>query len=464
MVDYLWSFDCGDTREDLTGLYNGTAVNGAVTISPDYSGQGKALYLDRKQNQYIILPRSLNLTLNTSFTVTSWLLIAGYMTKTILSDCNSFNPICITFLITDTTMNIEISNWDNATIIQTAFVSFQNYGCQACWMHVAFSFNHQTGSTIFYFNGMQIGEKYLNMTVATLSQPNKAKATYIGLNAVTNAQPFYGLIDQLSVLYAVKNASVILYEATTVCHYTFDSEDINDGWGPNNIRARSQHVYRLWSNNKSSLLFNDSDSYFQSSGFTLMDSSDYEYSISFWLRLVIQKPAKVNSAIAVFQLTSLISGLSTESYTCIMSIHVYQDNQTLGYFFPGFFKIIDVNNSFIGNNTWVHIGVAFESPDTYLFYENGKLIYKDTKQRYGSIMFGDPRFSVTIGGAYLDDSTQNKPNNFEQMKCFARLPIFNYTKMYGEIDDFTFYARKLNESEFSTLAQSYNTKNLTGQL
>ncbi|CAF2836795.1 unnamed protein product [Rotaria sp. Silwood2] len=286
MVDYLWSFDCGDTREDLTGLYNATAVNGAVTISPDYSGQGKTLYLDRKQNQYIILPRSLNLTLNTSFTVTSWLLIAGYMTKTILSDCNSFNPICITFLITETTMNIDISNWDNATIIQTAFVSFQNYGCQACWMHVAFSFNHQTGSTIFYFNGMQIGEKYLNMTVATLSQPNKAKATYIGLNAVTNAQPFYGLIDQLSVLYAVKNASVILYEATTVCHYTFDSEDINDGWGPNNIRARSQHVYRLWSNNKSSLLFNDSDSYFQSSGFTLMDSSDYEYSISFWLRLV----------------------------------------------------------------------------------------------------------------------------------------------------------------------------------
>ncbi|CAF1566976.1 unnamed protein product, partial [Adineta steineri] len=85
-MDYFWSFDCGDAREDLAGLYNGTFVNGSVTVSPDFSGQGQALYLDRKHYQYVILPRSLNLTLNTSFTVTSWLLIAGYMPKTILSD------------------------------------------------------------------------------------------------------------------------------------------------------------------------------------------------------------------------------------------------------------------------------------------------------------------------------------------------------------------------------------------
>ncbi|CAF5149048.1 unnamed protein product, partial [Rotaria sp. Silwood1] len=34
-MDYFWSFDCGDAREDLTGLYNGTFVNGSVTVSPD---------------------------------------------------------------------------------------------------------------------------------------------------------------------------------------------------------------------------------------------------------------------------------------------------------------------------------------------------------------------------------------------------------------------------------------------
>ncbi|CAF3919940.1 unnamed protein product [Rotaria sp. Silwood2] len=255
----------------------------------------------------------------------------------------------------------------------------------------------------------------------------------------------------------MKNASVIRFEATVLCQYRFNSDDLNAGWGPNNIRGRSQHVYRSWWNNQSVLLFNDSDSYFQSSGFTLMHSNAYEYSIAFWLRLKIQKPEKVNSVIAVLQLTSSISALSSDSYTCVMSIHVYPDNQTLGYFFPGIFELLNVSGSFIENNTWVHIGVAFESPQIYYFYQNGKLIANDTNRRFSSIISDDPRFSVTVGGAYLDDSDPNKPDNFEQMKCFARIPSFNYTKMYGEIDDLTFYSRILNSSEFSALASSHIT-------
>ncbi|CAF3517011.1 unnamed protein product, partial [Rotaria sp. Silwood2] len=242
-----------------------------------------------------------------------------------------------------------------------------------------------------------------------------------------------------------------------LCQYRFNGDDLNAGWGPNNIRGRSQHVYRSWWNNQSVLLFNDSDSYFQSSGFTLMHSNAYEYSIAFWLRLKIQKPEKVNSVIAVLQLTSSISALSSDSYTCVMSIHVYPDNQTLGYFFPGIFELLNVSGSFIENNTWVHIGVAFESPQIYYFYQNGKLIANDTNRRFSSIISDDPRFSVTVGGAYLDDSDPNKPDNFEQMKCFARIPSFNYTKMYGEIDDLTFYSRILNSSEFSALASSHIT-------
>ncbi|CAF3709352.1 unnamed protein product [Rotaria sp. Silwood1] len=141
-----------------------------------------------------------------------------------------------------------------------------------------------------------------------------------------------------------------------------------------------------------------------------------------------------------------------------MSIHVYPNNQTLGYFFPSIFEVLNVNGSFIGNNTWVHIGVAYKSPQTYLFYENGQLIASRTQRRFSSIIFNDPRFSMTIGGAYLDDSDPNKPDNFEEMKCFARIPVFNYTKMYGEMDDLTFYSRVLDASEFSSLAKSYITE------
>ncbi|CAF4704208.1 unnamed protein product [Rotaria sp. Silwood2] len=455
LMDYFWSFDCDDAREDLTGLYNGTFVNGYEIVSPDFSGQGKALYLDRKQYQYVILPRSLNLTLNTSFTVSAWLLVAGYGTKTILSDCNNFNSICISFIITDTTINIQVSNWDNAALLQEISVSVVDYICQSCWIHVAYLFDHRTRLTIFYFNGIEIDRNYLNLTYENSSRVNQTKVSYIGLNAVTKAQPFYGLIDSLCLLYAVKNASVIRYEATILCQYRFNSDDINAGWGPNNIRARSQHVYRSWWNNQSSLLFNDSDSYFQSSGFTLLHSNAYEYSIAFGLRLKIQKSEKPNSAIAVLQLTSSIPALSADSYTCVMSIHVYPNNQTLGYLFPSIFQILNVSGSFIGNNTWVHIGVAYQSPDTYLLYQNGEMIANYTHRRFSLAIADDPRFSITIGGAYLAASDSNLPDNFEQMKCFAKIPTFNYTKMYGEIDDLTFYSRVLDASEFSMLAETH---------
>ena len=98
-ADYFWSFDCGDAREDLTGLYNGTIMNGATFVTPDFSGLGTALNLQSISTQYVVLPRSLNLTLNTSFTVSAWLYLSNFQDRTILSDCNDFNPICISFMM-----------------------------------------------------------------------------------------------------------------------------------------------------------------------------------------------------------------------------------------------------------------------------------------------------------------------------------------------------------------------------
>ena len=451
-ADYRWTFDCSDAREDLTGLYNGTLINGVSFVQPDYAGQqGKALQLDRQRYQYVTLPRSLNLTLNRSFTLSAWIFIAGYRTKTILSDCNSFNPICIIFLITDYSLNLRLMQWKNGSILDEKVALMRNSVCQACWMYTTFSFDHQTGSTIIYLNGVAVLQSRLNMIYPTLPSVNETKVSHIGLNAVTGLEPFYGLIDRLSITYFVKNVSDILYEATTLCYYTFNTDDIDVGTGPNSIRARSQHVYRFIAMNRSSILFNTTDSYFQTSGFTLLDSNDYNYSFAFWLRLIIPNSTMQNSAIAVLQLTSLITGLSSGSYTCVISMHVYPNNGTIGYFFPRMYEVVNVNNSLVKNDTWVHLGVAFASPDTYLFYQNGELIHTYENWRLSSIISDYPRLALTVGGAYLDDSIPEKPDNFEKMKCFARIPIFNYTNMYGGIDYLGFYARNLNTSEFANL-------------
>jgi hypothetical protein len=451
-ADYRWSFDCGDVREDLTGLYNGTMMHGADFRSPDFPGQGLGLQLNRLLNQYVTLPRSLNLTLNTSFTLSTWIRIAGYRTKTILSDCNDYNLVCILFIITDTHMMLRVMNWNNATLLEEISFSVQNYVCQACWIYLTYLFDSHNGSTIFYFNGYKVGESNLTMAYSTLTHKKETKRSYMGGNALTNTESFYGVMDQLSVTYYVKNQTEILYEATTLCLYTFETNDMSAGTGPNSIRARTQHVYRSFSNNKSVLLLNTTDSYFQSTGFTLLDSNSKTHTIAFWLRLKLTNSSIKNNAITVLQLTSLITGLSSGSYTCVLSLHVYPNTGTYGYFFPALFEVINVNNSLIENNTWVHLAIAYDTPDTYLFYQNGILIHTSIKQRYSGIIAGNPRFSMTIGGAYLDDSAPNKPDNFEQMKCFARIPILNYTQMYGEIDNLTVVARTLPITELATLA------------
>jgi hypothetical protein len=136
----------------------------------------------------------------------------------------------------------------------------------------------------------------------------------------------------------------------------------------------------------------------------------------------------------------------------VITMHVYPNNGTIGFFFPRLYQVINMNNSSVKNDTWVHLGVAFASPDTYLFYQDGQLIHTYKNARLSTIISDYPRLALTVGGAYLDESILQLPDNFEKMKCFALVPIFNYTNMNGGIDYLGVYGRTLNASEFADLA------------
>jgi hypothetical protein len=450
--DLYWSFNCNDAREELTGLYNGTLVNGIQFVSPDFSGQGHAIQLNRQLRQYVVLPRSLNLTMNTSFTINVWIFLAGYRTKTILSDCNDYSPICIVFGATDLALFMKIMDRDNNSIVQDVSLSIQNYTCIACWAYASVTFDLQTKLVSLYYNDVQLGQVPVNMTYPASSIESRTTESFIGLNAVNHAEPFYGLLDRLSISYYVKSHSEITFESTTVFNYTFQTNDKNLDSGPMRVYTRSQNVYQGNLSNKTTLLFNASDSYYQSSGFTLLSANDYSFSLSFWLRLIIPHDYPENGALAVLQFTALINELSSGSYLCLLSLHIYPNNNSIAFFFPKIFEIIYVKNSSIMNDTRVHFGVTFASPDVYNFYQNGQLIHSVRKQRFSSIIPDNSRFAVTIGGAYLDDSLPNKPDNFELMKCFARIPLLPYVQMYGEIDEYRMYARALTDAEHIALA------------
>ncbi len=459
-ADLIWSFDCGDAREDLEGLNNGTDENGANYSSPDFSGQGQALSLNRKLSQYVLLPPSLNLVLNTSFTMSVWIFSTGYNRATIVSQCNVFNSICTEFVIQSVWIFAGTYNWNNANSLNgrggVLYNAWQvNY--QSCWIYLTFTFNNQSNMLSIYFNGDEIVRGFFLPNSFATTQTNESKTSYIGFGSGPSLHdPFDGLIDQLSISYYVKNDSEILDEATLLCQYNFETDDINADSGPNNIQAYSENVYRSLSNNRNNLLFNSTDSYFQSSGFTLLMSKYYAFSIAFWVRPLILKSDKLNSAIAILQFASQVQQVSSESYVCFLSIHITNITTKKPYFRFEFGELnmyVAVDQYIVQNNTWIHVGVSYSNGSRFSIYLDGinRLAFDDT--RFPLLLY-NPRLAITIGGDYFDDTITNKPTNYESRSCFTQNPQFNFTQMYGEIDDLNVFARALTDLEFATLASS----------
>ncbi|CAF1290557.1 unnamed protein product [Adineta steineri] len=87
------------------------------------------------------------------------------------------------------------------------------------------------------------------------------------------------------------------------------------------------------------------------------------------------------------------------------------------------------------------------------------LIDTNVGRRYSSVISSNTRFCISCGGGYSNNSITPKSNNYEQMRCFSGLPLFNYTKMYGEIDDFIFLVSALTDSEIATFTASETQTN-----
>jgi hypothetical protein len=440
-------------------LNNGTDENGASYSSPDFSGQGKALNLDRRQNQYVRLPHSLNLGVNTSFTVGVWIFLTGANSEVILSDCNAYNPICIDFVVYNIFVFARIWHWNSKKELPWVRGEVWRVICQSCWIHLAFTFNQKSNMLAIYFNGLQMKNKTIALSTSTTTGNNENKVSYIGYGSVpADRDPFDGLIDQLSISYFIKTDSEILDEATLLCHYNFETDDINIDSGPNDITAYSENVNRSLTNNQSSLAFNSNDSYFQSSGFTLLMSKFYEFSIAFWVRPVIMKYDALNSAIAIFQLVSKVQQVSSASYVCFTSLYIANASTNRPYFQYSYGQLnmySIVENFILPNDTWTHVGISYLNASLIYFYINGKNHGGIIDSRFSLLLY-NPRLALTIGGEYFNDIMTTQLSNSESRKCFTETPVFNYTQLHGEIDDVRVYARALTKAEFATIGRKKN--------
>lgn len=451
-ADYLWSFDCADAREDLTGLDNGTTVNGANYSSPDFSGQGRALTLDRKRQQYVSLSNSFNLTSNTSFTVSFWIYRTGFDFHAMLTDCNVVTGTCLTLMIGNTTIYIGLINDTTGETLDYKSISIVDMAYQSCWIYLTFAFVYPNQNLTIYHNGIYLYEFYIELNRNRTSfRQNRREKAYIGFDVTQNPRTFNGMIDQLSIAYYIKNASEILDEATFLCSYTFEDENVTRDSGPQNIPAKSENVHRLLSNNQTSLLINSTTSYFQFSGMTILKSNGFEYSIAFWLRLSFGISNQSNTAVAILQFTSKVNDSITSDYRCIATLHIDVENRTMTYYIPHIYQMLRNEKHKLENNTWTHIGISYENTHVIQMYINGKSTVNFTDSRFGSLLTGNPRVAITFGAIYLRNTNTTKSDNYPSMKCFAEVPVLNYTQMNGEIDDVKFFSRTLTSSEFASL-------------
>jgi hypothetical protein len=187
-------------------------------------------------------------------------------------------------------------------------------------------------------------------------------------------------------------------------------------------------------------------------------SKSYEFSIAFWLRPIIIKSDKQNSAIAILQFASKVEQVSSESYVCFLSILIANSTTAQPYFrfeFGQLNMFAAVNWTIVQNNTWTHVGVSYSNSSLLSIYLDGTIYDYVSDNRFSLLLF-NPRLALTVGGNYFDDTIAVKPTNYESRKCFAQNPEFNLTQMSGEIDDLKVFARALTDSEFAILASSKN--------
>ena len=392
--------------------------------------------------------------------MSTWIFSTGTNSETILSDCNAFNPICIDFVVYSVLVFARISNWTSGNEIQRVEYNAWQIICQSCWIHLAFTFDNKTNLLSIYFNGVQMQTGTLFPSTSVTMETNKSRTTYIGVGSVPAlSSPFTGLIDQLSISYYVRNSSDILEEASLLCYYNFETDNINFNLSPNNILTYSENVNRSSTNNQNNLLFNSNDSYFQASGFTLLMSKTYAFTIAFWIRPIIMKSDKLNSAIAIFQLVSKVEQVASESYVCFISLslnNITGDQPYFEYLYGQLNMFTPLDDNIIENNTWTHVGVSYGGGYQISFYLNGQNLGYINDTRFSLLLY-NPRLVLTLGGNYFDDLVTIQPTNYESRMCFTQNPMFNYTQMYGEIDDLKVYSRVLTDGEFAVLARSKNS-------
>ena len=280
------------------------------------------------------------------------------------------------------------------------------------WYHLAAVYNNQSNQQLIYLDGILDSNRTASGPYLGIPSP-----VDIGRVLYDDNRHFDGLIDQVSMLNRVMSDSEILEQATLAVYYSFN-RSIEDDSGPNQINASAVNVTLAIGIASGSLLFNQTDAYFQIRNLVLLADSNRSYSFSFWIYPLIDHAD-----------LTLINAISSGSW-CSAFVGFDSYRQLGVPISDG--TGLQMTGSRLATDTWNHIALVYAKPSTLTLYINGSMSNRTNAYRFEN---GPGPVTLTIGQGNDYTCSRNSSAQF-----------------WGKIDEFRVYARSLSPSEIGQLA------------
>ena len=237
---------------------------------------------------------------------------------------------------------------------------------------------------------------------------------------------FDGCLDSVAYVNRAKNSTEILNDATLVVHLSFDNSVLLDS-GPLLINvAGTNYSFTSSGRVNGALTVSGSLSYVQVSGLIRFGTTGWSYSLAIWVN-----PANISGGTILHG--SSRSDESTAGW-CLAMISLTSSGQIAINSWNN--TNVPVTGQQITANAWTHVVATYSSTNGERLYVNGTL-----SSSVGAYTFMSSGLSmkITLGSSLSGTNTCNSGTIQKRQ--------FN-----GLLDEFYVYARELNATEVTALA------------
>ena len=306
------------------------------------------------------------------------------------------------------------------------------------WHHVAFVYDYTTMRQFIYWDG--------NLEASTGPSgigvgPYKGNSGQVTIGWVNGNKYFLGRIDHVSVTSSAKTACQILNDATLTAYYPFDTTGSYLDYSMNILHGVTNSLITLTGRVNQGYSFQNTLSYFQSSGFTAYSAAE-PFTVSLWI-----KPYYVNGG----TLLHLSTGISGSSSACFDLLGFTSSGQIIGQLLKDTAaccvsgqQTANAAGSIIPVNIWTHVALTYNSDNGLALYLNGSLV--NVTAPFDSFPSSSGDFTVR---PYL--TVGNPKTTGSNPTCVGGLPSLSPGAYQGIIDELRIYNRPLSNAEICSL-------------